>query len=451
MAGELCLRLRSRQVLHRAWTAVRSSGLASPSAETNHSIRKFDESWVSNLERLSSKLREGAFSFDGEKGVPIPKGKGKSGFRPLVLAPIENRIVRRAILEVLQGYGEDTAPARHRWSGIPSIVQIMETRTSVGGIRERGVPYGLALIDQAIRDGHHWFIKSDIKDFFTRIPVSDVNAFVRKSVPDKQFADLFEAALSTNLTNRQELEERQHFLLFPDGETGVAQGSALSALAGNIALRHFDEQMNGREIVCVRYIDDFILLGKSQAKVCAAFSSAQKLLARMEMDVYAPSDAKALKDGKVGAGNIHDGANVLGYRISAGSRQPCDAAQRTLLLKLDKVVADAKKEMKLAAAGTASPSHLHRYHQSMVMLHKIAWGWSQSFRHTTARHVFEALDDQIDRRIAELRNHAFALTKGSASAVRRRVAGMHLLADTKFHPLPAVQELSSSSGLRAAI
>jgi RNA-directed DNA polymerase len=422
---------------------VRSSGLASPSAETNRSIRKFDESWITNLERISSKLREGKFNFGGEKGVPVPKGKGKLGFRPLVLAPIENRIVRRAILEVLQGYGDDGAPTRSKWSGIPSIVQIMETRTSVGGIRERGVPHGLALIDQAIREGHYWFIRSDIQNFFTRIPLSNVNSFVRKSVSDQQFADLFESALATNLTNRLELEERQHFLLFPDSETGVAQGSALSALAGNIALRHFDEQMNGREIVCVRYIDDFILLGRSQVKVRAAFASAQRLLARMGMDVYAPTDAKALKGGKVDAGNIHNGTDVLGYRISAGSRQPCAAAQKTLLLKLDKVVADAKREMGLAADGKSSSSHLHRYHQSMVMLHKIAWGWSQSFRHTTARHVFEALDDQIDRRIAELRTHAFAVTRGATSNVRRRVAGTHLLADTEFHPLPEIPKFPS--------
>jgi RNA-directed DNA polymerase len=445
MAGELCLRLRSRQVLHRAWAAVRTSGLASPSAGTNRSIRKFDESWITNLERISEKLRRGKFDFEGEKGISVPKGKGKSGFRPLVLAPIENRIVRRAILEVLQGYGDDSAATRNRWRGIPPIVQVMETRTSVGGIRKRGVPHGLALIDQAIREDHHWFIRSDIQNFFTRIPLFDVNGFVRKSVSDQQFSDLFESALATNLTNRLELEERRHFLLFPDGETGVAQGSALSALAGNIALRHFDEQMNGREIVCVRYIDDFILLGKSQAKVRAAFASAQTLLAQMRMDVYPPSDEKALKDGKVDAGNIHNGNDVLGYRISAGSRQPCAAAQRTLLLKLDKVVLDAKREMKLAADGKPSSSHLHCYHQSMVMLHKIAWGWSQSFRHTTARHVFEALDDQIDRRIAELRTYAFAVTKGATSNVRRRVAGTHLLVDTEIHPLPEVSQLPSQN------
>jgi hypothetical protein len=323
----------------------------------------------------------------------------------------------------------------------------MKTRTSVGGIRERGVPHGLALIDQAIREGHYWFVRSDIQNFFTRIPLSDVNSFVRRSVSDQQFSELFEAALFTHLTNQLELEERQLFLLFPDSETGVAQGSALSALAGNITLRHFDEQMNGREIVCVRYIDDFILLGKSEAKVRTAFASAQRLLGRMRMDVYAPNDPKALKEGKVDAGNIHDGTDVLGYRISAGSRQPSAAAQTTLLKKLDQVVLDAKREMTLAASEKSSSSHLRRYHQSMVMLHKIAWGWSQSFRHTTARHVFEALDQKIDQRIAELRSYAFALTQGASSNVRRRVAGTHLLTDTEFYPLPEIPPISNSNAI----
>jgi hypothetical protein len=62
------------------------------------------------------------------------------------------------------------------------------------------------------------------------------------------------------------LEERKHFKLFPDEDVGVAQGSALSALAANIALRSFDERMN--EIVCVRYIHDFIM-SASRAKLGA--------------------------------------------------------------------------------------------------------------------------------------------------------------------------------------
>ena len=128
---------------------------------------------------------------------------------------------------------------------------------------------------------------------------------------NQQFADLFEQALATNLENQEELEERQLFKLFPDPEIGVAQGSALSALAGNIVLREFDARMNDRGIVCVRYIDDFIILGPSEAKVQAAYRSAQKMLNAMGMDVYDLSDTKARNYGKVDDGNIHNGTDVL--------------------------------------------------------------------------------------------------------------------------------------------
>ena len=172
----------------------------------------------------------------------------------------------------------------------------MATPTSVGGISKRGVPHGLALIDRAVRAGNHWFIRSDIHNFFTRIPKADINAFVRSAVNDKKFAALFQQALATNLENQEELEERHLFKLFPDPEIGVAQGSALSALAGNIALREFDARVNDRGIVCVRYIDDFILLGSSEAKVQAAYRSARTMLNGLGMDIYDLRDDKARKD-----------------------------------------------------------------------------------------------------------------------------------------------------------
>lgn len=435
----LCLRLRSKAVLHRAWAEVRASGLRSSSEKTKRETDQFDADWLNELEKIRNRLKNGTFSFSGEKGVTPPKGKGRTGVRPLVVAPIANRVVRRGILEVLQGYGERADNPRRRWGGIPAVRNIMAIPTSVGGIRERGVPHGIALIDQEVRRGNHWFERSDIKNFFTRIPKSDVNAFIRRAVDDSQFADLFEQALDTNLENQEELEERHLYKLFPDPEIGVAQGSALSALAGNIALREFDTKMNDREIVCVRYIDDFILLGPTEAKVHAAYRSAKKMLNGMGMDVYDLSDGNARKDGKVDAGNLYNGTDVLGYRISGSSRQPCAAACRKFLEKLDKVVMDAKREMKAAADESAS-SHLGRYHQSMVILHKIVWGWSQSFRHTTARQVFEQLDKEIDKRINTLGTEAARLIPSGDAATHRRVMGVHLLADTKEYPLPTVSE-----------
>jgi len=423
---------------------VRASGLASPSTETNHKTKQFDENWINNLDRLRKRLKSRTFAFANETGIAPLKGKGKQGRRPLVVAPTENRIVRRAILDVLQGYGDEASNSRIRWSGIPAVRDVLETATSVGGIRHRGVPLGLAFIDQAVRTGHHWFIRSDIKNFFTRIPLRDVNTFISNAVADPDFSTLFAAALATNLTNKQELEERSLFKLFPDNETGVAQGSAISALAGNIVLRQFDEQMNGRGIVCIRYIDDFIILGRSEQNVKSAYSSARAILKRIGMDVYDESDALARKSGKFDAGNIYDGTDVLGYRISGTSRQPCAAARKAFLDKLDAVVAKGKREMKAAANGLSS-SHVARYHQSMVKLHNVIWGWSQSFRNTTAVHVFESLDRQIDERIAELHNEALRLIDSGSIGTRRRVLGIHLLGDTQLEPLPNISNVEDTA------
>ena len=187
--------------------------------------------------------------------------------------------------------------------------------------------------------------------------------------------------------------------------------------------------------MCVRYIDDFILLGSSEAKVQAAYRSARTMLNGLGMNIYDLNDDKARKDSKVDDGNIHNGTDVLGYRISGTSRQPCAAARKKFLEKLDKVVIDAKRGMKAAANGTSS-SHLSRYHQSLVHLHDIVWGWSQSFRHTTAKHVFEQLDKEIDKRIEDLEKEARRLIPTGDTATCRRVMGVHLLADTNEHPLP---------------
>jgi hypothetical protein len=374
-------------------------------------------------------LRLGTFTFSGEKGITLPKGKGKTGVRPLVISPIANRIVRRGILDVLQGYGGPADRLRHRWAGIPAIRQILATPTSVGGIRKRGVPHGLALLDEAVRTGHCYFARSDIKNFFTRIPKALVNEFVRNAVDDPIFANLFDEALATNLINREELEERNLFKLFPDPQVGAAQGSALSALAGNIALREFDSQFNGRGVICVRYIDDFVLLGSSEAKVHAAYRSASNLLSKLEMEVYLLSDEKARKDEKVDSGNIYNGTVFLGYRISGRSLQPSNAACKKFLQRCDRIVADGVREMRIASTG-GSVSSRSTYHQTMVLLDRTIWGWSQAFRQTTARHVFEQLDREIDKRIDALRFEARELIAPGNRYSRRRVMGVHLLQDT---------------------
>lgn len=197
--------------------------------------------------------------------------------------------------------------------------------------------------------------------------------------------------------------------------------------------------MNDRGIVCVRYIDDFIMLGESRANVRAAYAAAREHLAVMGMDVYDRTDDAARRAGKFDEGNIYNGTDVLGYRVSGTSRQPSAAAMQAFRKKCVTVVEEAKKQIRLAASGQ-SLSHGQGYHQAMVMLHKTARGWSQAFRHTTATQAFQSLDKEIDRRIEELRTFAFTLTQGATAQVRRRVMGIQVLGDTPSHPLPVLPQ-----------
>lgn len=434
---DLYKRVRTRDVLRRAWAKVRESGLASSSDTTVKETRRFDARAPANIDKIYRQLQAGTFEFRGDKGITPPKGKGKDGVRPIVLSPIPNRVVRRAILDVLQGHGlNEEGEPRRGWQGVPAIREIMATPTSIGGIAERGVPHGLAIIDAAVRRGEHFFVRSDIQNFFTCIPVADVNAFVAQGVDSDRFATLFSRALVTNLDNAAELEERHRLVLFPNDSVGVAQGSALSALAGNIALRSFDAQMNGKGITCVRYIDDFIILGSKEAHVRAAYKSARTLLSRLDMDVYDLGDSAAVSSGKVDAGSLYDGTDFLGYRISGLSLQPCAAARRSLLDKLDKLAQESIAAMRAAASGDLSKWKM-THHSAMVELNKIVWGWSQSFKYTTARHVFAQLDDEIALRIRAIETEAERLRHRADPRMIRRLSGVHCLADTPHANLPA--------------
>jgi hypothetical protein len=53
-------------------------------------------------------------------------------------------------------------------------------------------------------------------------------------------------------------------------------------------LRDFDRAMNGRGVTCVRYIDDFLLLGPNQRAIEKAFGQAQKLLMEFGLRAYEP-------------------------------------------------------------------------------------------------------------------------------------------------------------------
>ncbi|MBO6602398.1 MAG: hypothetical protein JJ938_02985 [Roseicyclus sp.] len=112
--------------------------------------------------------------------------------------------------------------------------------------------------------------------FFDGVPRDQVLATLSKDVPDQEFLNLLDKATTVSLGNADRLGEDRK--VFPTNYEGVAQGSPLSPLFGNILLFDFDRQLNGRGVICIRFVDDFVIMSSSQAKCNAAFKSAKKIL-----------------------------------------------------------------------------------------------------------------------------------------------------------------------------
>jgi len=322
LMGLLYNEIRKVNVLEAAWKKVRQKGLMSASDEIRAEVLEFDKSPSTNLKSISGKLSKNSFKFSQQTGI-AKKRPGKSS-RPLVIAPLQNRIVQRAILDVL--------------NKVPAVIQVRSILTSVGGIDGRD--QAIAQVVQAIESGKACYFRSDIPGFFTKIPRENVLSFIKDNTNDPEFCALFEKAMETELANADALGKEAE--LFPIGEDGVAQGSALSPLIGNILLRDFDVAMNDRGIVCIRYIDDFIFLAEKPSYASKAFKSALVLLKGLGLSAYDPNTCPE----KAGHGHADNGFDFLGCRITNNLVQPSELARNRLVEKVDSILSVGCKNIR---------------------------------------------------------------------------------------------------------
>jgi hypothetical protein len=240
-----------------------------------------------------------------------------------------------------------------------TIPQILRTPTSVGGIPEKGATDAIAAITSAVQSGARYYIRSDIKDFFTRIPKQRIFNFLVLNIPDPEFVSIFMTALQVDLENVEEIREWSN--LFPTDEIGVPQGSSLSALCANIILERFDIELNGRGITTIRYLDDFVILGPAENSVTKAWQKALQILDALEMKAHSPSE----RSGKAVKGLISDGFDFLSFRITDIHVAPSRNAKKEFIRDLEQTIYLAKKDIQ---AQTTSPRWAeNRFGQSMVL------------------------------------------------------------------------------------
>ena len=373
---------------------IQQNGRASKSETVRLELERFAEDAPRNLRSLKGQLGRGRFRFEKAKGVPIPKldakGKPTGKIRPIVLAPVESRIVQRAILNVLVE--------------IDALKPFVKTPYSFGGIRssrkrdEQGrqdevsaVPAAIKAVLHEIGHGARFIASADIRAFFTRISKDHVLSVIADAVgEDAEFLALLRSAVTIELENLALLKEKA--AEFPTEEIGVAQGNSLSPLMGNIALAEFDRVMNDGDCRCIRYIDDFIIMAPTAKAATARLDKSIKLLTALNMELSSEKSSK-------GGTPISDGFDFLGITICPGLIRPSAKAQNRFIESVTRTFSESQK----ALIGFKSGNGLDRDKSLMATLRRVDGmidGWGKHYWFCNDGQVFTNIDQQIGHQIS---------------------------------------------------
>ena len=193
-----------------------------------------------NLSDLHDRVQRGAYRALPSRRVYIPKPDGRQ--RPLAVAALEDKIVQRAVVAVLN-----------------EIYEADFLGFSYGFRPERGAHDALDALMVGIGSTKVSFIlDADIRSFFDMVSQSWLIRFVEHRIGDPRIVRLIRKWLKAGV-----LEDG----VVTTSDTGTGQGAVISPLLANIYLHYvldlWAERWRRREatgdMIIVRYADDFIV------------------------------------------------------------------------------------------------------------------------------------------------------------------------------------------------
>ncbi|WP_051076841.1 reverse transcriptase domain-containing protein [Henriciella marina] len=421
--------VRKTENLHSAWRHVRRSALQSKNGQIRGQASEFEHQSHRHLKRIQTQLRQHRFEFDAVQGVLKDKksriAAGKDP-RPIAIGTMTNRVVQRAILQVLQPRAvEDPSNPNSKYLPkrdvrLGTLNDINCSKFGVGGLMKPygGVQPAIRLVLAAMADGGKVFYQSDIKAFFTNIPTENVVKIVRDQTRDDALSSLFASALEVNLANKDELDT--YASLFPEGGIGVAQGSSLSALAGNILLHDFDHELNDRKVTAVRYIDDLFLIGETDQTLDAAVHFAETELGKWDFELYPPVKGST----KARRGVCTDSFNLLGCTIQPNRCVPSKASVDRIKSEVRDTLNSSRKAIDALVKG--DPNFDPRKSRSATLdnLGRRLFGWQKSFSFCTDVQTFRHLDDDTSNLVGRYDHIIKRLLTSASSATRMRALGI---------------------------
>lgn len=203
------------------------------------SVEDYEEDLQANLQSLEDRIHRGSYRPQVSLRRDIPKGEGKT--RPLGIACVEDKIVQRAIVMVLE-----------------RIYEVDFSKSSYGYRPGRSGHQALADLGERIhRQRVNFVLDADIAGFFNHVDHGQLIELLGQRVKDPRLLRLITRLLKSGVM----INDQRH-----DTDEGVAQGSVLSPLLANVYLHYvldewFEQQVTPRlagHASIIRFADDFV-------------------------------------------------------------------------------------------------------------------------------------------------------------------------------------------------
>ncbi len=201
---------------------------------------QYGQELETNLEKLSERLRKGAYQATPVKRVYIPKTDGRQ--RPLGVTALEDKLVQYVTAQILStiweeeflGFSYGFRPKRSAHDALDALTV---------GIERKGVK---------------WILDADIKGYYDTISHEWMVKFLEHRIGDKRIIRLVKKWLKAGV-----MEDGK----WQASEEGTPQGGLISPILANIylhyALDQWVQQWRKRQargaVIIVRYADDFVI------------------------------------------------------------------------------------------------------------------------------------------------------------------------------------------------
>jgi group II intron reverse transcriptase/maturase len=201
--------------------------------------REYEAGAFDRLIALHERVREGKYRAVPSRRVHIPKADGR--LRPLGIASLEDKILQRAVCEVLnavyeadfKGFSYGFRPGRSQHDALDALAAGLGQRVN-------------------------WVLDADIRGFFDHLDRDWLMKFLRHRIADERVLRLV-----TKWLNAGVLEDGT----WSDSGEGTPQGGCLSPLLANVYLHyvldlwagHWRKTQARGKVIITRFADDFIV------------------------------------------------------------------------------------------------------------------------------------------------------------------------------------------------